>query len=290
MTATIIGISSAVFITVAGALLWAGTTALYNRYRSHSLWRALGAGGAVALLGMLGLTAIVGQSGDDGPGNQARSERPAPQPEVEKDEDEDGVVDAVDECPYEPGGEPTGCPDDDEDGLLDKQDRCPEEAAPTSDGCPARPRLTGLIDYAEEYGHEYNSTENAVLQQVTVAGIIDPRGVRMQVGGAYPSATFTVAVNRGFQWVRGRVGITSEPCSGGSVAYVSMRDAEGQPLWPKNGRPKTVHREAVSFKVRIASEDAVVLFAEAPETEGGYCGSSYATTEVGWVHPELISE
>lgn len=215
--------------------------------------------------------------------------RPLSQPEREADEDEDGFVDTVDSCPFE-AGEENGCPDSDGDGLLDTEDRCPEEEATTSDGCPARPHVTGLLDYANEYEHEYQATENAVQEQVTVAGIIDPNGVRMQVGGAYRSAVFTVPVNRAFQWVKGHVGITSEPCSAGSVAYVEIRDAEGQPLWPENGQPKTIHRDAEPFKVRIASEDAVVLYAEAPEARGGSCGSSYGTTEVGWVNPELISE
>lgn len=42
--------------------------------------------------------------------------------------------------------------------------------------------MTGLLDYAGEYGHEFQATENAVREQVTVAGIIDPDGVRMEVG------------------------------------------------------------------------------------------------------------
>lgn len=231
-----------------------------------------------------------GSSASSAPSASTDSHRPAPQPEVELDEDEDGLVDAADECPYEPGEEPSGCPDKDADGLFDGEDRCPEETATTSDGCPARPRVIGLLDYAEEYGHESQATENAVREQVTVAGIIDPNGVRMQVGGAYHSAAFTVPVNRSFQWVEGRVGITSEPCSAGSVAYVAIRDAEGQPLWPKNGKLKAVHRDAVPFKVRIASEDAVVLYAEAPEAKAGYCGNYYGTTEVGWVHSALITE
>ncbi len=235
-------------------------------------------------------------AGRDGAGTDPTSnisESPpqsVPQEEASPDDDEDGVTNALDGCPHEAGEEPDGCPDQDEDGLADGEDRCPEEEASTSDGCPAQPRVIGLLDYAEEYEHEFQATENAVREQVTVAGIIDPNGVRMQVGGAYRSAAFTVPVNRAFQWVQGRVGITSEPCSTGSSAYVAVRDAEGQPLWPENGKLKTIHRNAVPFKVRIGTEDAVVLYAEAPEAEGGYCGSSYGTTEVGWVHPDLITK
>lgn len=231
-------------------------------------------------------------SGTDTTASFAEGPRQSPTAgKVTPDDDEDRVVNALDGCPYEAGEEPDGCPDQDEDGLPDGEDRCPEEKAPTSDGCPVQPNVIGLLDYAEEYGHEFQATENAVREQVTVAGIIDPKGVWMQVGGAYHSAALTVPVNRAFQWVRGRVGITSEPCSIGSSAYVAIRDAEGQPLWPENGRLKTIHRDAVSFKISIASEDAVTLYAEAPKAAGGYCGGSgYGTTEVGWVHSELIAE
>jgi len=239
------------------------------------------------------IAVVAGRGGSDTVPTASVSEgarRQTSQREVAPDDDEDGVVNALDGCPHEAGEEPDGCPDQDEDGLPDGEDRCPEEEATTSDGCPAQPQVVGLLDYAEEYGHEFQATENAVREQVTVAGIIDPNGVRMQVGGAYRSAAFTVPVNRAFQWVQGRVGITSEPCSSGSTAQVSIRDAEGRPLWPENGKLKTIHRDAISFKIRIASEDAVVLYAEAPEAGDGYCGGGYGTTEVGWVHAELSTE
>jgi hypothetical protein len=73
-----------------------------------------------------------------------------------------------------------------------------------------------------------------------------------EVGGAYHSAAFTIPTNRAFQWLRGRVGISSEPCSAGSVAYVSVKRKAGH-FDPRAGKPKAIHRDTVPFKVRIAS-------------------------------------
>lgn len=67
---------------------------------------------------------------------------------VAGDRDRDGVADALDRCPNEPGGENPdpempGCPqqDRDGDGILDRADACPEQAAgqrpdPSRPGCP----------------------------------------------------------------------------------------------------------------------------------------------------------
>ncbi len=61
------------------------------------------------------------------------------------DRDKDGVADADDECPSEPGpAESFGCPDGDGDRVPDYRDECPAKAGPAkadpkrSDGCPAR--------------------------------------------------------------------------------------------------------------------------------------------------------
>lgn len=75
-----------------------------------------------------------------------REPRPLP-----RDRDGDGIPDAADACPNEPGvtaapPHPPGCPlprDRDGDGVPDPQDRCPDEAAglrPAADlpGCPLR--------------------------------------------------------------------------------------------------------------------------------------------------------
>ncbi|MCB0662601.1 MAG: OmpA family protein [Saprospiraceae bacterium] len=59
--------------------------------------------------------------------------------EVENpDRDGDGIVDADDECPDEPGvAALNGCPDSDGDGIADKMDACPTVAGTAAtNGCP----------------------------------------------------------------------------------------------------------------------------------------------------------
>jgi outer membrane protein OmpA-like peptidoglycan-associated protein len=57
-----------------------------------------------------------------------------------RDTDGDGIEDADDRCPQEPGpADNQGCPwkDSDGDGLTDDQDRCPQEPGPVDNqGCP----------------------------------------------------------------------------------------------------------------------------------------------------------
>ena len=59
-----------------------------------------------------------------------------------KDTDKDGIEDAQDKCPTEPGPtERQGCPvkDTDKDGIEDAQDKCPSEPGPTErQGCPVK--------------------------------------------------------------------------------------------------------------------------------------------------------
>ncbi|HEX8910245.1 MAG TPA: OmpA family protein [Anaeromyxobacteraceae bacterium] len=54
------------------------------------------------------------------------------------DRDGDGVPDAEDRCPDQPGpAELEGCPDRDGDGVPDIDDRCPDQPGPAqNDGCP----------------------------------------------------------------------------------------------------------------------------------------------------------
>ncbi|MGD1844773.1 MAG: OmpA family protein [Salibacteraceae bacterium] len=55
------------------------------------------------------------------------------------DTDGDGIVDAADRCPEQPGSkEAGGCPDADKDGVADADDRCPNVAGVGENGgCPA---------------------------------------------------------------------------------------------------------------------------------------------------------
>jgi OOP family OmpA-OmpF porin len=66
--------------------------------------------------------------------------RPEPVP---GDRDGDGVPDAEDRCPDEPGPkELEGCPDRDGDGVPDIDDKCPDEPGPAqNDGCPGEAKV-----------------------------------------------------------------------------------------------------------------------------------------------------
>lgn len=70
-----------------------------------------------------------------------------------KDRDGDGVADAADPCPDQPGlASTSGCPDADRDGVPDPKDRCPFEAG-TSDlaGCPKKDAdKDGILDNEDE--------------------------------------------------------------------------------------------------------------------------------------------
>jgi OOP family OmpA-OmpF porin len=65
---------------------------------------------------------------------------PPPPAPVVTDRDKDGIPDASDKCPSEPGPpENGGCPDKDrdKDGVVDRKDKCPDVAGPPErDGCP----------------------------------------------------------------------------------------------------------------------------------------------------------
>ncbi len=70
-----------------------------------------------------------------------------------KDRDGDGVADAADGCPDQPGLATTGgCPDADRDGVADPKDRCPFEAGPSElAGCPQKDAdKDGIIDSEDE--------------------------------------------------------------------------------------------------------------------------------------------
>lgn len=71
------------------------------------------------------------------------------------DRDNDGVIDATDACPDQPGSpNARGCPDRDGDGIRDADDACPDQTGASSTrGCPAPSARDrdgdGLIDSAD---------------------------------------------------------------------------------------------------------------------------------------------
>ncbi len=79
--------------------------------------------------------------------------------EQPKDSDGDGIVDAKDKCPNEPGDPPDGCPkpkDSDGDGIIDEKDKCPNEAGEPPDGCP-KPKDSdgdGIVDDKDKCPNE----------------------------------------------------------------------------------------------------------------------------------------
>ena len=164
------------------------------------------------------------------------------------------------------------------------EEEAPAEEEPETEEAPEVHGGVGLIRWAEREGHEVLLTENVYQEQATVDTITDPDGLVAALTESHRSGGITVFGNGTLQSIKGQVGIPSEPCSDGSAAYVSVRGPEGEQLWPENGRPKVVHREAVPFEANIAELNSVVLYAEAPLTEEGYCGSIIGPTQVGWVH------
>ena len=81
------------------------------------------------------------------------------------DRDGDGVPDAADACPGEPGPESRqGCPvrDSDGDGILDNVDACPTESGPPErKGCPVRDADSdGVADERDACPAEVGQTDN----------------------------------------------------------------------------------------------------------------------------------
>ena len=97
--------------------------------------------------------------------------RKSPEKPVEapKDTDGDGIVDADDKCPNEPGPkENQGCPDKDSDGdgIVDRMDKCPNEAEDKDgfedqDGCPDNDNdKDGVADKDDKCPNEAGPAEN----------------------------------------------------------------------------------------------------------------------------------
>lgn len=267
MVSAYIGISDGVFLTVAGAFIFAVAAAIFNHQRSISMVRAAALAAIVAVIGMVGLSIVLGGEGDG----------------------DDPVV--ANNGPVLPAAE-----DSDRDGVANSDDACPFRPAGTANGCPAAGKMTlsAFIENSEEEwidGEEGHLlyTDNVAQDQITVNSIIEPLGVSMEIGGEYATGVLTINVQRAYRAIKGRVGITSEPCSGGSRARVAIRNGEGEPLWPKDGSLQPIVRDsAVPFDVDISEANDVILYAEAPTAEGFCEPYTPGTTVVGWVNVRLI--
>lgn len=88
------------------------------------------------------------------------------------DTDGDGVIDAEDACPNDPGTTPNGCPDSDGDGVADRDDTCPETAGNGADGCPI---------VATEHVHVYVDGALVASQDVDTANGPDLFDIRVGV-------------------------------------------------------------------------------------------------------------
>ncbi|MCS6928958.1 MAG: OmpA family protein [Saprospiraceae bacterium] len=91
-------------------------------------------------------------------------------PEKPADRDGDGVADAEDRCPEQPGSAITfGCPDRDGDNIADNEDRCPNEAGPAIyQGCPDRDG-DGIPDRDDRCPDKPGSVANAGCPEVSPA-------------------------------------------------------------------------------------------------------------------------
>ena len=101
---------------------------------------------------------------------------PPPPPPPPPDQDRDGIPDAEDACPAEPGEksedpQKNGCPppkDTDGDGILDPQDACPNDAGPhnedpTRNGCPVVRIENGQIRIREQV--KFKTASSQILKE-----------------------------------------------------------------------------------------------------------------------------
>ncbi|MCX4242234.1 OmpA family protein [Paraliomyxa miuraensis] len=96
--------------------------------------------------------------------------RPVPPPyvaPVDPDRDKDGILNEADQCPDEPGVEPSGCPDTDGDGFIDKEDACIEVPGVEPDGCPLKDSDNDKI---------YDLEDDCPFEKETYNGIDDIDG------------------------------------------------------------------------------------------------------------------
>ncbi len=101
---------------------------------------------------------------------------PAPPPPPPPDQDRDGIIDAEDACPSEPGEKSedpkkNGCPppkDSDGDGILDSEDACPADAGPRNadparNGCPVVRIEAGQIRIREQV--KFKTASSQILKE-----------------------------------------------------------------------------------------------------------------------------
>lgn len=86
---------------------------------------------------------------------------------IDPDNDRDGVVDAADRCPLEPGvASAAGCAESDRDGdtVIDRQDNCPDEAGePKHAGCKTPQQVALTSGKLEILDLVYFQTSKAVI-------------------------------------------------------------------------------------------------------------------------------
>jgi hypothetical protein len=277
LTSALLGTSRDVFVGIAcGAVIFASPflySSLRHRYSGQA---AFAVTSAIVLVAAIAISWVAGVFGDIKPIVVIDRAGDATAPSA----DANGSHGSTGASGPSGASGPTGSSG--ATGLARGPDEPDEDGDGLADPVPL-PRTTGIRALLED---RRTNELGAYVEDIVVGGISDVHGVLMEVDG--PSdAFFAIAANREFQTLRGRVGISSDPCSSGSRAGVAVRDGSGRTLWPRRGGLEPIDKDAQPFEVSVAGEDEVVLYAQAPETARTYCGSG--ATIVGWVKARLIS-
>ena len=120
------------------------------------------------------------------------------------DRDGDGVPDAEDLCPDEPGtAELDGCPDDDGDGIPNREDKCPQQPGPAeNDGCPlpeGEPQYTEEARAQKIQGTVLLTVDvepDGVAHNIQVSRSLEP-GLDLQAIAAVQQWRFKPAMSKG---------------------------------------------------------------------------------------------
>ncbi|GAB5524187.1 MAG: hypothetical protein Roseis2KO_20590 [Roseivirga sp.] len=91
------------------------------------------------------------------------------------DRDGDGVIDAEDQCPDLPGTLANGCPDTDGDGIADADDKCPNKAGENGKGCPEDTDGDGVADVDDKCPDEAGKDGKGCLVDTDGDGVPDVR-------------------------------------------------------------------------------------------------------------------